>query len=397
MRLLVVSAYFDSHRGGIEIVAGRLAQEFRRAGHSVAWLASNAAYAGASADEGDRRVAIPAFNGLEDSLGLPFPIPAPTSLPTIRREVEHADVVMLHDCVYPANIAAFLAARWRGKPVVVTQHIGVVPYRNPLLRGLMKLAMRLVTRPMLAAADQVVFISDITAKAFAGVRYRRPPRLIFNGVDTDVFHPARDGDERAAVRRKLGLPPDRPVALFVGRFVEKKGLHILREAARLGSDVTWVFAGWGPLDPRGWDLPNVRVHSGLAGSGLASLYRASDAFVLPSTGEGFPLVVQEALACGVPVVCGAETAQADERLTGLVHPIVTENRDRAEAASDVVQAVRAAIAEPRRDRLADVAGWYSWARTARHHLDLAHTLAQPAADRPATAAAPALRPARTDR
>ena len=40
MRLLIVSAYFDSHRGGIEIVAGQLAREFSRAGEDVVWLAS---------------------------------------------------------------------------------------------------------------------------------------------------------------------------------------------------------------------------------------------------------------------------------------------------------------------------------------------------------------------
>jgi glycosyltransferase involved in cell wall biosynthesis len=379
MRLLIVSAYFDSHRGGIEIVAGRLAEEFRRAGHAVTWLASDAAYAGPANEEGARRVPVTAFNGMEDRLGLPFPIPGRESLRTIRREVAQADVVILHDCVYPTNVAAFLAARWFGKPVVVTQHIGAVPYRSPLLRGLMKLVTRLVTRPMLAAADQVVFISNITAEAFAGIRYRVPPRLIFNGVDTDLFRPATDADERVALRAQFGLPSDRPVALFVGRFVEKKGLHILREAARLGSDVVWVFVGWGPLDPRGWGLPNVSVHSGLAATRLAALYRTSDAFVLPSTGEGFPAVVQEALASGVPVVCGAETARADERLAGLVQPIEIIDRDPGKTASDVVQAVRVAIAQPQRDRCADVAEWYNWSRAGRLHLDVMMSLSAEAA------------------
>jgi glycosyltransferase involved in cell wall biosynthesis len=395
MRLLIVSSYFDGHHGGIEIVAGRLAREFQRAGAAVAWLASETGHACSEADENVRRVPVSAFNRLESAFGIPYPIAMPTALASLRREVALADVVMLHECPVPANIAGFLFARWLRKPIVIVQHVGIVPYRNPVLRGMMKLLTRIATMPMLAAADQVVFISNITAKAFAGVRYRRPPRLIFNGVDIDLFHPARDGDERAGVRRQLGLPLDRPVALFVGRFVEKKGLHILREAARRAADVVWVFAGWGPIDPRGWDLPNVCVYSGLPGKQLAALYRASDAFVLPSIGEGFPAVVQEALACGLPVVCGAETAQADERLVGLVHPIAIENRDPGEAAAEVVEATRAAIAEPRRDRLADVAGWYSWSRSGRQHLDIVRTLGQSAAGQPADAAA--LRPAGTDR
>ncbi len=231
------------------------------------------------------------------------------------------------------------------------------------------------------------------------MRYRRPPRLIFNGVDTDLFHPVRDGDERGGVRRQLGLPLDRPVALFVGRFVEKKGLHILHEAARRAGDLVWVFAGWGPIDPRGWDLPNVRdchFRASPARRSRHSTARATPS-VLPSIGEGFPAVMQEALASGLPVVCGAETAQADERLTGLVRPIAIENRDPAETAAEVVEAVRAAIAAPQRDQLADVADWYSWPRSGRHHLDLVRALCgESAGDRPAATAA-ALRPAGTDR
>ena len=379
MRLLIVSAYFDNHRGGIEIVAGRLAGEFRRAGQTVTWLASEIGGTCASDDERDRRVGVPVFNGIENIFGIPFPIPAPKGLGMIRREVERADVVMLHDCLYPTNIVAFLVARLLGKPVLVTQHIANVPYRNPILRGLMKLMTRLVTRPMLAGADQTVFISNITAKAFAAVRYPRRPRLIFNGVDTDIFHPAASDGERAAVRKELGLPLDRPVALFVGRFVEKKGLHIMHQAARLGEDIVWAFAGWGALDPRQWGFPNVRVYSGLGAATLAPLYRASDAFVLPSTGEGLPLVLQEALACGVPAVCGAETAHADERLAQLLHAVSIDDREPAEIAREVVLSVRAAIRERRHDQFASVASWYSWPRAGQLYLDLMNMISTQAA------------------
>ncbi len=174
----------------------------------------------------------------------------------------------------------------------------------------MALANRLVARPILSGAEQVVFISQFVRDYFARLRFRRAPVLIFNGVDTAIFRPAADG-ERMAARERFGFAPDQRVALFVGRFVEKKGVALLGKTAALRPDLTFAFAGWGLIDPAAWGLTNVRVFSDLAGAGLAELYRAADVFVLPSQGEGFPLVVQEALACGLPVVCGEESTDAD--------------------------------------------------------------------------------------
>ena len=373
MRILIVSAYFETHRGGIEIIAGALAKEFRRARQTVTWIASGSDPV-PSDDLSGRRVPLGVHNGIENLLGVPFPLPGPSALKAIRREVMASGVVMIHDALYPANIAAFLLARWLGKPVVMTQHIDSVPYANPLLRLLMRCMNRIVTRPILAAADQVVFMSKLTAEKFKNVVYRRAPQLIFSGADPDIFRPARDAGERAAIRQQFGISSDRPIALFVGRFVEKKGLHILHHAAQLGGEIDWVLAGWGNIDPTTWELPNVRVLQGLNQEALAPLYRAADVFVLPSVGEGFPLVLQEAALCGLPMVCGAETAKADEKLLPLLYPVDIEYRDPAETATDVVAVVRRAInendASQAMARSAQVRARYSWPHAAELYLGL---------------------------
>src|SRR6516225_3731914 len=327
LRVLIATAYFESHRGGIEIVAGMLARELRRLGAAVTWLASDT-----SSPPGPEMACgltrpIPAWNVTERWLGVPLPLPGPKGIATIWREVRSADAVLLHDSLYPTNVIAMLAARWHRKPVVLVQHIATVPYRNPVLRAIMGAANVLVARPMLATADQVVFISAAVVTHFSRVPFKVSPRLIFNGVDTDVFRlpPAEFG--RGGVRASLGLPVDKPVALFVGRFVEKKGLHLIERLARRRPDLTFALAGWGPIDPSDWRQPNVHVHSSLHGSSLVSLYQSSDVFVLPSIGEGLPLVVQEALACGLPVICGKEVAAADPGSGALIDSVEIEGAD----------------------------------------------------------------------
>jgi glycosyltransferase involved in cell wall biosynthesis len=192
--------------------------------------------------------------------------------------------------------------------VLVTQHIGHIPYRNPLLRGLHGAANRLLGRSILGGADQVVFESATVQDYFSRfVSFRRPPLLIENGVDTARFRPAA-ADERRSLRSRLALPAERPVVLFLGRFVEKKGLPILRALAERFPQLQWVLAGWGPIDPAGWQLANVRVVRSPGTEELRALYASADLLVLPSVGEGVPLSVQEAMACGTPALLGEETA-----------------------------------------------------------------------------------------
>lgn len=367
MRLLNVSAFFEGHRGGVEIVAGRLARSLAARGLAVSWLSTSVAEAPADLPT----LVAPACNITERRLGFPWPVIGPRGLGRLWRAVAEHDAVLVHDCLYPISIAAFAAARARRRPVLIVQHVGEVPYRNPVLRLLMRLANRIVARPMLARADQVVFISRVTSAHFEGVRFRRRPEHVFNGVDDQIFRPPADAAEQAQARRRFDLPADRTVVLFVGRFVEKKGLTILKAAVAARSDLWWAFAGWGPEDPATWGAANVSVFRDLAGPSLAELYRAADLFALPSVGEGFPLVVQEALASGLPVVCGAETARSDEM--ALPYLIGVEVGSDA-AVADVLAAVDKARVQAKDDRARFARDRYSWSGAAQRYAELIEDL-----------------------
>jgi glycosyltransferase involved in cell wall biosynthesis len=309
VQITLVTHFFPAHRGGVERMAGQLAERLARQGIArIDWHASDCD-APPPPSPGLTPVPARSCNIMERGLGLPYPLWSPAALLRLARAVRSASVVHLHDCLYLPVLAAFAAARiGRRRAVVVTQHIGHVPYRNPLLRAVHAAANRLLGAWILGGADQVVFESEsVRAYFLERVRFRSPPLLIENGVDTEVFRPC-SAAERLERRAKLGIPPGKPLLLFIGRFVEKKGLGVLRELTQQIERAHWLFAGWGPMDPAAWGRANVTVRLRPGHEDLPALYQAADLLVLPSVGEGFPLSVQEAMACGTPALIGAETA-----------------------------------------------------------------------------------------
>jgi len=137
--------------------------------------------------------------------------------------------------------------------------------------------------------------------------FKRPALLIPNGVDHAIYHPL---DMQVLGGSELRC-------LFVGRFVEKKGITLLRQCMNL-SGINWTFIGWGPLSPRFWHDEEkhaiLAIHENLRADQVVPHYQNADLLVLPSTGEGFPLVLQEALSCGTPVLISQEVASSFDGL-----------------------------------------------------------------------------------
>lgn len=308
LEVAVLTHFFAGHGGGIELVAERLIRELAQTqDYHFSWIASDCDPAPVI----DEQTTLPmrTCNACEKLVGFPWPIWGWQSTKRMNETIRKSDVVWLHDTLYLGNILAYRAARKAGKPIMITQHIAPIPYRNPLLRWMMKTADKLITTKMLKGANEVVFISDRVADDYyARVAFERPIKVIPNGVDTRIFQPALL-ENRRFLRQQFALKADQPVLLFVGRFVEKKGLDVIRRLANLLPEWRFWLAGSGPINPNKWLLPNVHVMSNRKAASLAELYQAADLLLIPSYGEGFPLVIQEAMACGLPVLCGTSTAQ----------------------------------------------------------------------------------------
>jgi alpha-maltose-1-phosphate synthase len=203
MRILQVTHYFGSHKGGIELVAEKLLRGLVKRRCEVTWAAANVTNPPSELASGSV-LPLNTWNGVEATTGLPFPVPSVGALRKLNAQVRRSDLVLLHDCLYLSNIAALICARAPRVPVVLVQHTRMVPYRNRLLRAFVSLANTLITRRMLASAQQVVFISQNTARYFDSVKFRRPPAVVFNGVDTSIFRPLGGDENREEIRERLG-------------------------------------------------------------------------------------------------------------------------------------------------------------------------------------------------
>jgi glycosyltransferase involved in cell wall biosynthesis len=370
LRIALVTHYFPSHRGGVEVVAGEIAARLARSGAAeITWHASDT---DSPPDGVPGLTCVPAcaWNFTERRLGLPFPIWGPSALARLARTVRAADVVHLHDFLYLPNVVAWACACLARRPVLVTQHVGMIPYRSQALRALLSLANRVLGRLLLGNAARTAFVSEVVLEYFSGfVRFRAAPLRVANGVDTDLFIPP-GAAQRAALRARLGVRDARPLLLFAGRFVEKKGLALLHRLAERMPDVDWLFAGWGPLDPGAWGLAHVRVERNLGREELALRYQAADLLVLPSVGEGFPLVVQEAMACGTPSLVSTETAAGCPEACDVLpaEPLGEGAEERWQARIETL------LAGPKEDFRAQVAAFaavqWSWDRCARRYAEL---------------------------
>ncbi len=296
MNVLLVTSYYPCQGGGVEIVAGHIATQLKGFGVSLTWCALGVE---------DRLVCdlelgakpLCGTNVVERRVGVPYPLIGFSGLMELVRQVRRCDILHIHDFIYFSNLFSWCVAKICGKPIVITQHIGMIPYKSTMLRASLSIVNRLIGRCVLTYSNKVFFISIQVQKYFEGISglgEKAHWSYLPNGVDRKVFYKHKSRVNRSGVGA--------PVILFVGRFVEKKGLDLLKALAIGLPELQWVFVGEGPLNPALWGQENVEVLGYLSRENMGLMYQSADMLILPSFGEGFPLVIQEALSSGLPVL-----------------------------------------------------------------------------------------------
>ncbi len=169
--------------------------------------------------------------------------------------------------------------------------------------------------PSLKRATAVITISEFSRREISEI-YGVPPEKIhiaYPGVDPERFHPVEDSEKIRDTLNKYGLPSD--YLLFIGTLEPRKGITSLLEAYQSWSTpdkpplVLVGKRGWGNLplleEALSGKIPGVFIPGYIAHDDLPILLSHARAFVYPSDYEGFGMPVLEAMACGIPVVCGS--------------------------------------------------------------------------------------------
>ncbi len=231
-----------------------------------------------------------------------------------------------------AGLLGTLAARFCG-----------VPRRIYLLRGLkletatgFKRLILLAAERLAAASAHVVLCNSESLRANAlalGVAPAAKLRLLgggsSRGVDVERYSPGESD-----VRERYGMPSDAHVVGFVGRLTRDKGLPELIKAfdtiLKAEPKTHLLLVGWFDAsdDSLGSDVrhrigSHPRIHLTGFVEDTADFYRAMDVMVLPTWREGFPNVVLEAGATGIPVIATLSTGSCDSvvpEVTGLLIP-----------------------------------------------------------------------------
>lgn len=331
MKFVLVTHYYPPHIGGLEIVVQRQAQSLYRYGHTVTVVtfAGRNEQPGRSVESGVTVYRVRALNVFERYFNIPFPIGGIGLLRILWREIMKADIVHLHDVFYQSSWLTFFVTRWYQRPLFLTQHVGFVQHPSRIVMGIQRLIYGTIGKRIFHFSKSIITYNPIVRGLLD--QYQVDPTKVLmtrNGINLTLFHPIRE-DQKMRLRGTFALPAQKPLVLFVGRLVSKKGFMTLLEAR--GSEYDLVFAGSGTVDPKWRSIPGVHFLGALSQARLAELYQAVDLFVLPCIGEVFTLAMQEAMASGLPIITTDDQAyltyELDRRLLIFTKPEAHSLRD----------------------------------------------------------------------
>ena len=265
-----------------------------------------------------------------ENLGMSRSTPSPVGMLRLYRALRRERPDVLQTWLYHSDLLGYFAGKLARVPALAW-NIRCSTTDDRYFTGMTGRVVRILAR-LSAKPDAVIVNSDAGRTIHEGLGYK-PRRwdMIPNGFDLTRFRP--DSAARSAVRDELGIPSDAAVIGLVARFdpLKDHGTFLRAAAQLLGSNPSTHFvlvgAGVDSNNPFLSDLIDEmgissQVHLMGERSDAARITATFDIATCSSTGEGFPNIIGEAMASGVPMVT---TDVGDARLivgdTGVVVPV----------------------------------------------------------------------------
>ncbi|MEU3275868.1 glycogen synthase [Streptomyces antibioticus] len=289
---------------------------------------------------------------------------------------------LVHSHTWYAALAGHLAKELYGVPHVVTAHSlePLRPWKAEQLGGGYALS-SWAERTAVEAADAVIAVSSAMREDILACYPTLAPdrvRVVHNGIDTGLYRP----DHGTDALTRIGLDPDRPFVLFVGRITRQKGVpQLLRAVRDIDPAAQVVLCAGAPDTPeieqefRDLFAALSRARDGvhwiprmLPRPEVIQLLTHAAVFVCPSVYEPLGIVNLEAMACGTPVVAsrvGGIPEVVEDGVTGTLVTVDEEFETGLARALDALLGDREAgrrMGEAGRARAVGEFGWDAVAR-----------------------------------
>ncbi|MDO8732387.1 MAG: glycogen synthase [Actinomycetota bacterium] len=304
-----------------------------------------------------------------------------------------ANVDLVHSHTWYTNLAGHVASLLYGIPHVITAHSlePMRPWKEEQLGGGYHVS-SWVERSSYAEAKAVIAVSNgMRNDVLASYPFVDPARVhvVHNGIDTSIYKP----QSSVASFERLGIDPEKPYLLFVGRITRQKGLvHLLRAAQQFAGDIPLVMCASAAdtaeieVETAGAvrDLRATRgadsviwIEKQVDRDTLITLFSNALAFLCPSIYEPLGIVNLEAMACETAVIAsdvgGIPEVVADQETGLLVHYDVN---DPARFEREFAGAVNSLIEDPARAAIMGKAGreravaHFGWDAIAQQTVDV---------------------------
>ncbi|MCZ2120699.1 MAG: glycosyltransferase [Anaerolineales bacterium] len=304
---------------GVSVSLQLISEGLKKRGHQVTIFAPK--FPGYK-DEQPSIVRLPSLKYLNDPPIYVAVLGTPRTTWSLTRK--HFDVLHAHSPL-SVGLLAYLTASTKNLPLIYTYHTSITDYTHYLKfiggTGIIRHGARWFSTVSTNLGDQIVVPSPKFYHLLLEQKVKKPIHIIPNGINLSQFKTAK---KAGVLRSRLGVPPEAPILLSVGRMDPEKRLEFLIDAFVLLADklpnAQLVFAGDGgarkDLEEKAAGLKvKDRIHflGMVQREELPDIFHDATVFLSASTTEVHPISVIEALASGLPIV-----VVRDEAFDGMV-------------------------------------------------------------------------------